>query len=227
MPRIVGVDPGYRNLAISIIENGVLECCRHIDLGTLGRGDATEAECEMLEKLSWRIQEESFFAFADIVVIENQWIGKHATKNINIGLMYTISSLAHFYGARVILAHNSRRFSEFKFKRFSGDGGVKQCAVQLAMRQLPRHVSNVTADQIFTQKNVPHWEHLADSLLYAFIGVATMTGEQKALPELLSTAQVTMHATPATDQTSAEPASPSTCSTSCQSLSPDPCAPLP
>lgn len=178
---IVGVDPGYRNLGLVILQRDEKsQKCKlvrkmHIDIGPCQRQE------EIIAKLWSVLDIEKPFLNADYVVIENQLMGKH-TNPTNQGLAWLLATMAMNQAPHAAFSflNSKSKFSTFKdielrykisSKIEQGEKGrrakIKTNSIYLATQLLSDH--DINPNEVFEQGKNNTWEHLADAVGLAFV----------------------------------------------------------
>ncbi len=164
--RVVGVDPGYRNLAwaaIDVGQDGTLSVqFEHHDVGPCSTPEAI-----VIKVWSYLTQRKPFIN-ATKVIIENQEIGK-STHYRNVGLSWLIAAVALQQAPFAVISFRSSR-SKFSRRdvRIDSKLPIKQRSILLASTLLER--IGVFPSDIFRSNNNAHWEHIADAFGLCFLG---------------------------------------------------------
>jgi hypothetical protein len=183
--RVVGVDPGYRNLAVVGFDFNIqthkctLVSSRHGDIGSCKQDE------DLITKMWMYLNLHKPFVGADCVVIENQMIGP-STKPRNQGLAWMIATIALTQSptTSITFINSKKKFSEFKnielphkIRRGEKMGRrvkLKSNAVYLANVLL--HGVGIEPMAVFIPGKQKQWEHLADAIGLAFVFLTSLTG---------------------------------------------------
>jgi uncharacterized hydantoinase/oxoprolinase family protein len=152
---IVGVDIGWRNLAIAQLK-GSKAYAKHFDLGKWKSN-----ECMLGQLVQWNARNRVFQG-AEWVVIEDQHIGP-MTKHRNIAVMWTIAAMAKADCSNVRFMSSRSKFTGLKDLP---NINIKDKSVFAACKQLA--AMEIDPSSIFKTDAVHEWEHLADALGLAF-----------------------------------------------------------
>jgi len=167
---VVGVDPGYRNLALVALEvnNGRVSLAQKVyaDVGT------TRMEADIITKV-WNVLDiERPFLNADYVVIETQNFGRRNTQPVNQGLAWLLAStaLSQTTGVRISFMSSLSKFKTFQVPIPKRDRTqLKDKSIYLATKLLCAHgIAPVT---LFETGKARQWEHLADAVNLAFAAI--------------------------------------------------------
>jgi len=176
MIRIVGVDPGYRNLALATLDIDVKTKklvavqCKHVDVGSCA--DQTD----IIYKVWHCVHAKEFFKNAQYVEIENQVMGRKNSTPSNVGLSWLIASHAYTQNPFTVVnfSDSKDKFKTFgvpvPFKRGTPKHTrhlfIKNSSIQLAVRLLKQY--GVEPSTVFQNGEKSTWEHIADALGLAF-----------------------------------------------------------
>jgi hypothetical protein len=171
--RVIGVDPGYRNLAVVSFDfNQQTQKCslvtaRHGDIGYCHKDE------DVITKMWSYLKLTKPFVGADHVVIENQMIGP-STRPRNQGLAWMIAAIAleQSHTTSISFVRSKKKFAEFKnielphkIRRGEKNGRrmkIKSNAVYLANVLL--HSVGIEPVSVFIPGKQTQWEHLADAI---------------------------------------------------------------
>ena len=179
---VVGVDPGYRNLAIVVLRvDRTTKACElvnkmHIDVGPC------QYQEDIIMKLWNVLVVRRPFECADFVVIEDQCLGRRHTTPNNQGIAWLLAGIALSQSKHAAISYMSskKKFAEFKHiplrhvisaRKQKGErdrrAKIKTNAIYLATTLLSQH--GVNPSSVFTTGCRPTWDHLADAAGLAFV----------------------------------------------------------
>jgi hypothetical protein len=182
--RVVGVDPGYRNLAVvgfdfnTDTQKCTLATSRHGDIGYCKKDE------DVITKMWSYLNLHKPFVGADCVVIENQMIGP-STRPRNQGLAWMIATIALQQSptTSITFINSKKKFSEFKnielphkIRRGEKKGRrvkLKSNAVYLSNVLL--HGVGIEPMAVFIPGKENQWEHLADAIGLAFVFMTSLS----------------------------------------------------
>lgn len=176
--RVVGCDPGYRNLAIVVFDFDIvgkavtLSAHLHIDIGSMQRHQ------NICVGLHERLAHSRIFQKADFVVIEDQMMGKN-TVPVNQGVMWQLAATALHQSphTKVEFMRPRRKFAAFKTiplphsmardNKSNRRCKIKTNSIALTSALLTKY--KIKKDDLFVADRRDTWDHLADAAGLAFV----------------------------------------------------------
>jgi len=175
--RIVGVDPGYRNLAWVRFDydietkNVFYMDGAHVDLGNCQKQE------DIISRMLLYVMKSRTFEDINFVVIENQMIGPKTRPKIQ-GVAWLLATVAMLQSpkAKVEFMAARRKYTTFHKKlEDAKDLKVKDRSILLARRLMSD--AGVNPIEIFTPtRPKSQWDHLADAVGLVFVKLHEMWG---------------------------------------------------
>lgn len=194
LTTVVAVDPGYRNLAVATLkiqQGKVISLdARHHDLGPISGAIA------LAKQFSAHLHRTQPFKNADLIIIENQQMGRAHSVPTNVGMQYMLLQAAHLQapnaGLRLMPSKSKFKLLQPQFPFLKPvprkRQALKQLSIRLARELISKHRPGRDQNAIFQPAKPRNWEHLADALAMAFAATSWQLTASSASPTAPRTA---------------------------------------